>query len=734
MTDIRRRTLLLTGSVLPLGAAGAVLARDEGQVARDAAAIMDSGNDIAYCGTTLGATGATLDTLTYDQPGIVAGRAVRVGDTNGLFRVAPLAATDFDIQGEGGVRYVAIPDAEGKISTAQMGHKAGQDLYPFLQKAVDRAFKLSCRAVIPSGHYTTSRGILVPDSSTGIVSIDMTGAVIDWTGDASGDRNFFQQNGARPDTFILTGGHIRGTHAANKSPSRSEDPFSSPVKIYGWRRVIIRDVEISYSRFMGMQLGGNRYVDVRNCHVHHCARDGINCAASDSVYIAGNRVEYCGDDAIAVHTQPRGWSQRNVVIANNKVKMAQGIKVLGGQNVVISGNVLEYVIGAGINFNTEGGTSGEGRSAVQSLAITGNTILNVVNRSGLDAAYEGCDYLVMTGGGAQAGTLDHIPGERGTDPYPYWRNGFALDHSTSVPVPYPSGITISGNSFITDLPTTGMFSDLGEGLFYLAEGEVDLDLSARENTRGTLLRHLGGKINELSFTGNTVRGVRDCIRFSTSAIERVSNWLISDNLFYSFDNLIWYTTWPSDHPDLDITWSNNLFDADPYHLSANRLSNGGWASLSAAPRLFPFSLTDMPKGMEFKGNKVKNVAGIVANNWNFMVEQGLIFAEGNTLYSSISQNGFSPENKGVGQVTVMGFTPVYMDCDPTSAGYGGDVQVPVSHAYAQPTTGAYVLGWFVKDAAVTLVSDKYRLGWVRKTTGTSHAAGTDWSQVLVTTD
>lgn len=89
----------------------------EGWLARaeTAATIAQSRADIVLT-TAFGSAGATLDTLTYDMTGVVAGATVRAGDTNWLYQVSDTVA---DYTGAAGVHFRVLPSEGSKSLSAR---------------------------------------------------------------------------------------------------------------------------------------------------------------------------------------------------------------------------------------------------------------------------------------------------------------------------------------------------------------------------------------------------------------------------------------------------------------------------------------------------------------------------------------------------------------------------------------------------------------------------------------
>ncbi|HTN10070.1 MAG TPA: hypothetical protein VL154_03775, partial [Acetobacteraceae bacterium] len=95
---------------------------------------------------------------------------------------------------------------------------------------------------------------------------------------------------------------------------------------------------------------------------------------------------------------------------------------------------------------------------------------------------------------------------------------------------------------------------------------------------------------------------------------------------------------------------------------------------------------------------------------------------------------FSTANKGVGYVYPAGDAWRYVieECDPAAASYGQTLNETLLASTAMPSSGLYVAGHMVARSDNAVLNGQTQLGWKRLTTGSSHAAGTDWQPVYAT--
>lgn len=522
---------------------------------------------------------------------------------------------------------------------------------------------------------------------------------------------------------------IRGSHDANRSFLGAY-----PLYVRNTKTVEITGVEVSYSRVMGIVVRGADRVTVTGCHVHHCARDGINTASCSEAIIIGNRIHDCDDDAIGVHNQVYSY-QRGHVIANNKIRKSQGIRALGAQGVSITGNVLEYFFGGGITVNTVAldGTALEGINATVGVVISGNTLLDGINRAGLDNLNQTAAYIILGSASARAGSLTAIPGtnkQPGFDlPYDYFPNvKSAGENVSTTPIPLSQQILITGNILGRTMKESGGFSDYGFGKFWLRGGEYDLDLSATSNTRIYGVQISGGiPTKAIGIRGNQSFGLSSFLALSAPSANGHEVVVEGNDIRDMTRAFLCGTTTTTQK----VVFRNNDIDLDPYHRSSGRQSDGSWSS-STDPTAFTL---DGMKGLEAYGNRFRNVNRpmdrdlVTAMNDHSVIFDGNIF-EGDAA----AANSFSTSNKGCGVFPTVGNTQViYVESNPNSADYGLLYNAMRREHSTMPTTGKYMIGWFVRNRAPTISSGKVLIGWVRLTTGSGHVAGTDWSPVYGTT-
>lgn len=475
--------------------------------------------------------------------------------------------------------------------------------------------------------------------------------------DTEDGRNLFGFPGSL-EWFAVSDLSIIGSHETNRS-----NIIAYPLLVTGTKRFEAKNVEIAYSRIMGMVCRSAEYASAVNCHVHHCARDGINFANCKETLITGNRVNHCDDDAIAVHNQMYSY-QRGHVIANNKIRMAQGIKVLGAQVFSITGNVIEFFFGQGIGIASSpiDGTNIEGTSAVIDGVISGNVMSDPIDRAGLDNLNQNSPFIRLSGASAQPGTLSGVPGMNGSSPYAYYKNvASAADNATTTPVPLSGRISISGNIMSRSLPKTGYFSDLGFGKFWMRDGEYDFDLSVAGNTREHGIQFISSPVETINISGNVVNGVHHFILLPASGLFsrlRVSDCQITD--------AICIMAAPTGSNAYDIAFKDCDFDLDTYHENANRSSDGSFNALGN-PTAF---LLQGGTGISVDSCRFRNVCRITDIDLGAAISTGKVAFSNNEVWADPVASGFHSGNKGVGYIPASGARIIKANCDLASVDYG----------------------------------------------------------------
>lgn len=600
-----------------------------------------------------------------------------------------------------------------------------------LKDAVSLACLTGIPLYIPKGEYVyggNSPLLITEDFS---VYGDGVTSKIQWNSD-SGEFDLW-------DTYLEDGNTIKsvsfenlfilGTHLNNRS-----DVSAYPLIIRGVDKVSIKNVKIKYSRTMGICIRGAQEVNVESCIVSHCARDGINASNCNFVSLVNNSVSWIDDDALAIHNQVYS-EQRDHIVNGNRIKFSQGIKCLGVHNIAITANVLDFIFGGCITVTTSKQDSLEGNNSTFGCVISSNVISNFFNRKVIDNRSTNNHAIYIGSNASKSGTLDSIPGSVKPDgtfdlPYPYYRN---IENPTSIltdPIPSSSGIIISNNTIRRDIPKNGMLSDINLGIFWVRDGEVDVDMSDPSSMNGSALFVTDGHIKNLLFQNNIVEGVARVFTLQAGSTLTCAN--ISNNIFYDIEGSLLAQSMNSiEH---NIIFKNNIVDLDPYHKSEGRLSNGGWESIGKKTSF----LLQGAKGISIISNVFRNVSRISDIDWENAIRDSLIYAQNNIVDQYPVSYNFDSNNLGVGYVSRIGTTICVRQCNPTEENYDQIINYIREESLNQPVSGYYIDKHFVKNLLATPKgssgSKDIVLGWIRLTTGTNHINGTDWATVKANTN
>lgn len=136
---------------------------------------------------------------------------------------------------------------------------------------------------------------------------------------------------------------------------------------------------------------GNDYV-IRDCLITNIDEDAViiqqTANHGSGVTLSGNRVDGCAGNGLMVRGSNDGttWFQREVVIANNRVRNVTGLCIeTWCEDSTITGNI------------TEGGTFGISNGPGEKAAISGN-VVNGASTIGIEVAATGnCEWVACTG-------------------------------------------------------------------------------------------------------------------------------------------------------------------------------------------------------------------------------------------------------------------------------------------------------------------------------------------------
>jgi hypothetical protein len=420
---------------------------------------------------------------------------------------------------------------------------------------------------------------------------------------------------------------------------------------------------------------------------------------------------------------------------------------------VFTGNTLQRCRG-GVTIGLE--APPEGVNAQASVIVANNLMEDMLHRydgTPFPAQTRASGALVLGGAVATADTSAVCPGEYdagsgqvlspwGDGPNPKW--GFLwtganqpVTGATEQTTAGSYNIRVSGNVIGRTLPSVAAYSDWGFGQFFAGTGWVDPPVTDNDWRLSGVV--LAADMRNFIVEGNIVFGHRvgaglflhitgyEVLTEQPFQGGVIANNVIADCGFGLTTNRAGDLHNPPKSTDLLI--EGNRFDIDPYHKSAFRKSplDGTWPS-SAAVSDFPCGVNlNAYAGWTIRGNSFSNVYLPVGPT--LAIAQTAAHLEGNLCICEPAAVGYSATNRGIASLPPAGaaFSYMVVDGNPTSVDWRKLKNTCPLQATVQPTTGTWVAGQVVANAAPAVAAGKVLLGWSRLTTGTAHVAGTDWS-------
>lgn len=522
-------------------------------------------------------------------------------------------------------------------------------------------------------------------------------------------------------------------------------------------RIVLQNVGWLNIRDSALEARNADQVVAINCEIEKVIRAGLNVSNCDNFVAIGNVIKQTDDDAIALHTIPNGRKVHNVVVVGNKIEDAvSGVNMLGVKNALIAGNQIDRPRYRGIQVGFEWAfddpgtpdldesTISEGATTNLNIAIHDNVISDVIYRKPIDNLHDIPWAIAVRNIARQAGSLAAAPGRNDTATSTVipladsaWGNGTTQPQGGSI------GVSIRGNKVICMRPSGGTYSaTFGEQMFTkFGWKDATLTEAILRSTHGINIRgpHIG-----MDISGNTLIGMQYGISTKgytwTPDGATLINSRIADNTLSHITSTITDAYGMYLLPETgELDWigtviEGNLVDGDPECRSYARTrpgtgatyrSDGTWTAAGALPGIYAPDI----KAVTYRDNRFRNVSRAINRHADTLCSDNIIYGY------PVSAGGFSTSNKGVGHMPLPGdgFKYVVTDADPSSATFGALLNVMVESATAQPSSGRYIQGWFVRDSAfANLGAGVRRLGWQRLTTGTGHVASTDWVEVRVT--
>lgn len=496
-----------------------------------------------------------------------------------------------------------------------------------------------------------------------------------------------------------------------------------PFLIYKVDDLRFHRVGVDYSRVMAIAVRSGVNVEVNGCRIRYCARDGINVGGCSYVRVINNHVEQCDDDGIVVNADAgTGLKDQTATITGNVLIDTQGMYVTNYNFLTITGNTMDRLRLRGISVNAD-------YAMPVAYTITGNTITNVFNRNSIDGLSNGAEYIAISAP-TSIDDLAVAPGENTTSGgtvsaiYPYLRE---TDDGTGD---YDGGgaywINVSGNTLGRTLETGVAYSAYGYGEMYFRSGYEDPTMTDAILTAGYGIR-VSNTLKNAIFANNHIFGLTTGrgITF-TGANTRCLNVDFRGNIIF---DCIAPVVFNSDvNTSQDITFDGNTFDADPFVKDANRdgvNDDGSWLADGAPTGMLLQNAT----GIKVYRNKFRNMCRVIDVSTGIDIADNILHCEPVATFT-----GFGQANRGIGNLpsSTEGFWYVIEDSNPSSATWQRVLNVCPRDATAQPSTGIWRAGMFVRNRTPAIATGKVIIGWVRLTSGSAHVANTDWAALYCT--
>lgn len=426
---------------------------------------------------------------------------------------------------------------------------------------------------IPSGEYyikaESGRALNIPSNFT--VFGDGASSIIRFDDNPNTSLNW----GAVPfrslDTVNITFKDFKIIGSLDKYPSSMQTNALPLLELNGCENILIDNLHLEGCRTITAQIGDCKNVKIINSTVKNALRDGFRCVNSSNVVVDNNYFHNVADDAITVSSVNSvvDHVNHNTIITNNIFILSQGIKALGGKNVVISDNIFKFCHNTSISVcYIETGI--EGKTVPMNLTVNNNLIQ---------------DNLRFKQFGEGALIIDIIGTLKKKDEYgkiagftvaPYRHN---WDKSPVYTPPFEN-VTVTNNKIVRTVPPTARISEYGYGQIIMRDGTTPYnDLEITEECFETYSVQFKNCINNILFSGNIISGYN---RFNpvvfTSSYTGISfeNVLIKDNIFR--DNTSSQISLVRPVKKVNFVIDSNTFDGDPYFRNPAHKPDNTWDS------------------------------------------------------------------------------------------------------------------------------------------------------------
>lgn len=647
------------------------------------------------------------------------------------------------------------------------------------------SLSLGVRLYLPSGTNFIKEGGVHPN--LGIVGAGISATIIKLAKNSNGlfDATGFWDNGAkwRNDfTCTMEGFSISSEEndffSYDSTLSNNYDSSSAtketPIKLAFYQRVILRNIEVLWSRGFSFLVTRNKEVYIEQCIAKYSMKDAFRVLGNEQLHITNCSIKHCGDDAITCGTNWNGedlkpWGtqlDKTVIVSNNVITDSKGIRCLGALNTIISENILQRPKEYGILV---GGVDGsEGLNDAGSIIVTKNIINDVISGKiifdslGANVANNdewNAGIVIMTRP-VSSEFFSYAPGS-----YSSAKKEFILPESSYIesagkkrPSMGMRNITISDNKISRMLQYDGKYSDWDMGhTIFTPTGWVDINLhdlarsgygvNIRSNSEKTNFAiyglnivdndfyclNIGIDLSSAKFLGFTKIKDNSFIRVSSIGISIVNNLNIKKNLLTEILGVI------------DIR--NNYLDLDPYRENIHRNLNGVWVSDSIPCGISCGEFSNIHISDNIFRNLALPVSTTSVKKESTKSTVDKYHFPNNIFVNSINKiNNVAHENVGIKKLPYGGsfFTE---NVNEFSAFSIGETNNLINLAMSRmPSEGYYYAGIFVRNINPVIVSNDVFFdegtilkhsyitsGWLRLTTGSTHEINRDWVACKITT-
>lgn len=351
----------------------------------------------------------------------------------------------------------------------------GSDSTALWEQALAAIEKAGRGCILAYGEHQISSGLTLPD----VTSLEITGfGCLLKKAKPDTEFTFFRgPTGKVPNrTLAIRNLHLIGDW--DQRPSMGTNS-SRGIAVNGYHRVVFEHLHLEAIRQMGLTAGYCGEVYVHGCTVERNARDGMNFTGSRFVTVSGCTIRHGFDDAIAVHCVHKSTDPADkygTVITGNQIEDSLGIKVLGGENIIIAHNNVMRPKLYGIYLGKDSHYQ-EGLVPHRNVIIQGNLITDVIRREYLDVTHELNEGIIFVDTGREIhGTL-------------------VVDNVITKSKPSGPGVH---------------YSDWGYGKLFVADGWRDPELKEPHAEAGRGIRVMAANADdpdEILIAGNHISGI-----------------------------------------------------------------------------------------------------------------------------------------------------------------------------------------------------------------------------------